>query len=342
MDRLRQLEIVLRVAAARSFSKAAPSLGVTPSAISHAIADLERRLRVVLFYRTTRQLKLTEEGEAFCRRGQEIVDRLEELEAAAMQSAGRMTGTLRVGMGAMVSQYIIMPRLPCYLQKHPSLFVECRLLKQPQDMLAEGVDLLLRGGEPPESNLVARRIGRVRFGIYASPSYLARYGEPDHPSELARHRCLNFQTPWMDKPSSHWMFERGSQRVSARINSVLVSDEREGVIAAALAGGGIIRMGMFEPTLITSGRLRRLLSDWTCPDGPAIYALYRKTARLPYKISSFIHFAAEAMDAFDPDGLTIVHETALGAPPLPSKIAPRAQRDGALRAASSRVARKRG
>jgi DNA-binding transcriptional LysR family regulator len=322
MDRLRQLEMVLRVAAAGSFAKAAASLEVTPSAISHAIADLERRLRVVLFYRTTRQLKLTEEGEALCRRGQDILDRVAELESAAMQSVGRMTGTLRVGMGAMISQYIVMPRLPRYLQQHPSLFVECRLLKQPQDMLAEGVDLLLRGGEPPESNLVARRIGRVRFGIYASASYVARFGEPSHPRELARHRCLNFQTPWMEKAPSHWAFERGEERASVGINAVLLSDEREGVLAAALAGGGIIRMGMFDPALIVSGRLRRLLSDWTCPDAPAIYALYRKAARMPYKIASFIDFATESMAAFDPEGLTMVHERPFGTPALPARLAP--------------------
>jgi LysR family transcriptional regulator for bpeEF and oprC len=246
-----------------------------------------------------------------------------ELESAAMQSAGTMSGTLRVGMGAMISQYVIMPRLPRYLQQHPNLFVECRLLKQPQDMLAEGVDLLLRGGEPPVSNLIARRIGQVRFAIYASPSYLARVGEPSHPRELVRHRCLNFQTPWMDKPPSHWMFERGEEQVSARINAVLISDEREGVIAAALAGGGIIRMGMFDPALIVSGRLQRVLSDWTCPDAPALYALYRRATRIPYKIASFIDFAIESVDAFDPEGFTMIHERPSAMPAVRSRIASR-------------------
>ena len=307
MDRMRQIEMVIRAAGAGSFAKAAAALKLTPSAVSHAIADLERDLRVTLFYRTTRQLRLTEDGEAFCRRGRDILDKLSELEAAATQAPARASGTLRVGMGSMISQHVIMPRLPYFLQQHPNLFVDCRFLKHPKDMLAEGADLLLRGGEPPESNLIARKIGQVRFAVYAAPAYLKLAGEPTHPRDLARHRCLIFQAPWMGKPPTHWEFQRHDEREAAKVNSVLVSDEREGIIAAALSGGGIIRAGMFDPALIASGRLTRILTDWTCLDAPIVYAMYRKMPRLPVKIAAFIDFAMEAINAFDPEGLTMIH-----------------------------------
>jgi len=309
MDRVRQIEMVVRAAVAGSFAKAAASLNLTPSAVSHAIADLEKALRVTLFYRTTRQLKLTEDGEEFCRRGRDILDRLSELETVATQAPARASGTLRVGMGSMISQHVIMPRLPYFLQQHPHLFIDCRFLKHPKDMLAEGADLLLRGGEPPDSNLIARKIGQVRFAVYAAPAYLKRAGEPAHPRDLARHRCLIFQAPWMGKPPTHWEFQRRNERESAKVGSVLVSDEREGIIAAALSGGGIIRAGMFDPALIASGRLKRVLTDWTCLDAPTVYAMYRKTPRLPVKITAFIDFAMEALAAFDPEGLTMIHNS---------------------------------
>jgi DNA-binding transcriptional LysR family regulator len=212
-------------------------------------------------------------------------------------------------MGSMVSQYVIMPSMPRYLARHPNLLVECRIVKQSKDMLAQGVDLLLRGGEPPVSSLVARKIGQVRFGIYASPAYLRRAGEPLHPRDLARHRCLIFHPPWLTTPPTAWGFERGDQRIVAKVNTVLISDEREGVIAAALAGGGIMRAGMFDPSLVASGRLKRILADWTCLESPAVYAMYRRSAKLPLKISSFIEFAADAMAQFDPEGLTMAHGT---------------------------------
>ena len=169
MDRLRRLELFVRATEAGSFAKAAESLDLTPSAVSHSIAELERDLRVTLFYRTTRQLKLTEDGEELYRRAREILDKLAEAESALSRAPARRSGTLRIGMPAVVSLHVVMPALPGFLRRHPDLKLESRVVKQVKEMHSGGFDVLLRVGEPPDSELIARKVAQINYGVYAAP-----------------------------------------------------------------------------------------------------------------------------------------------------------------------------
>ena len=162
MDRVRRIELLVRAAEAGSFARAAKLLDLDPSAVSHAIAELEKELRVTLFYRTTRQLRLTEDGEEIVRRGREILREIAELESVAAEGDGRLTGTLRVGMHVPISRHVIMPRLPEFMRRHPELRLECLLLAQVKDLHAAGLDVLVRAGEPPEVDLVARKLAEMR------------------------------------------------------------------------------------------------------------------------------------------------------------------------------------
>lgn len=305
MDRVRRIEMLVRASDAGSFAKAARLLQLDPSAVSHAIADLEKELRVTLFYRTTRQLRLTEEGEELCRRGREILERLAELETAASRTVAPLTGTLRVGMGVPLSREIIMPRIHEFLRRHPGLQLECLVLTQVKDMHAGGVDLLLRVGEPGESGLIARKIAQLKFGVYAAPSYLDGAGEPVNPDELVKHRCLVHKAPIRNQPLDEWEFVRGGARKVVKVPRTVITDDREGLVAAAVAGAGLMRIGLFDPGLIKSGRLRRVLADWTCANAPALYAVYRKTQRPSPKIAAFMDVVCDAITAFDPEHLTV-------------------------------------
>jgi LysR family transcriptional regulator, regulator for bpeEF and oprC len=310
MDRVRQIDMVVRAANAGSFAKAAASLNLTPSAVSHAVADLEKDLRTTLFYRTTRQLRLTEDGEEFCRRGREILEKLTELEAAAMRAPARAGGKLRIGLGTSIARHIIMPRLPDFMRWHPELAIECRLRLHVKDMHAEAIDVLLRVGEPPDSAVIARKLGRVRFAIYGAPSYLGSAGVPTHPRDLARHRCLIFNpVGWATKPLDTWNFQRGAENEVVKLAQTVVSDEREGLFTAAVAGGGLIRAGLFDPAIIASGQLKRVLDDWSCSGAPSLYAIYRKTQRTSPKVAAFLDFAEQATTAFDPEELTLIHNS---------------------------------
>ena len=177
MDRLRRMEMLVRAAEAGSFARAAQLLQIDPSAVSHAIAELEKELRVTLFYRTTRQLSLTEDGEEIFQRAREILSQVAELDAIAPKPREGLSGTLRLGMTVPISRTVIMPRLPAFMRRHPALHVECLVLSQVKEMHAGGLDLMLRAGTPPESDLIARKIADIRFGVYAAPAYLEAAGD---------------------------------------------------------------------------------------------------------------------------------------------------------------------
>jgi DNA-binding transcriptional LysR family regulator len=311
MDLVRRIEILMRAADAGSFAKAAGSLALTPSAVSRAVAELEKELRVALVYRTTRQLRLTDEGQELYRRGREILDKVGDLESALSRPPERLTGTLRLGMGVNVSRYVITPGLATFMRRHPGLRLQFSVVSQPKDMHAEGLDLLLRVGDPPPSELVARKMAELRFGVYASPDYLKQAGLPVNPDDLLRHRCLVHRPPHLAKPLDEWVFERNGARKRLKIAPAFVTNDREALIAAAVGGAGIMRIGMFDPGLVASGRLRRLLTDWSCPGGQTVYAMYRRTPRVSPKVAAFLAFAEEAFAAFDPDEVTLLHKPRL-------------------------------
>ena len=308
MDRVRQIEIVVRAADTGSFAKAAATLNITPSAMSHAVTELEKQLRTTLFYRTTRQLRLTEDGEAFCSRGREILEKLTELDAATTHGIARLSGKLRVGIGTVTAQHIVMPRLHGFLQRHPGLSIECRQRWHVKDMHTEAIDVLLWVGETPAPGVIAHKLCELRNGLYASPAYLKTYGVPVHPRDLARHRCLVFfPASWATKPLDTWEFRRGTEREVIKVNPTLLCDEREMLMTALVNGAGLFRSSFFDPALIVTGQLRRLLDDWTCPGAPSFYAMYRKSQRQSPKVAAFVEFVREALAAFDPEGLTVIH-----------------------------------
>ena len=307
MDRIRRIELLVRAAEAGSFARAARSLELTPSAVSHAIADLEKGLGLSLFHRTTRHLRLTEEGEEVYERGCELLRQLAELESSTRKTPERLTGMLRVGIAVPLSRNVIMPLLPEFLRRHPQLRLEFLIQTQPKDMHAEGVDVLIRISDPPVSNLIARKIGQIRHAVYASPQYLKGAGTPKTPDDLLKHTCLAIKAPGMSRPLDEWKFERGAERKAIQLTPRVIVQDREGLIAAVLAGAGLMRLGCFDPQLISSGQLRKVLDDWTCPPGFPIFAMYRKTAHTPPKVSAFLKFVEEAFAAFDPEEITLFH-----------------------------------
>lgn len=307
MDRSHRLEMLVKAADSGSFAAAAKLMDLTPSAVSRGIGELERALKVSLFNRTTRQLRLTEDGAQIYARATDILARMAELEASAVNRHARISGTVRVGVQAPLSRYVLMPHLPTLQSRHPELRVETRLTQDPNDMQAENLDVLLHVGEPPPSRLIAQRLGQGRPAAYASPDYVRRFGEPAEPDELSQHRCLVFRRPWSIQQHDQWDFERDGVRTTVPVEPILITPDREGLIVAAMAGAGVMYMACFDPALLASGRLVRLLPDWSCPASFNIYALYRRSKIPAPRVSAFVQFAREAFAAFDPQELTVLH-----------------------------------
>jgi LysR family transcriptional regulator, regulator for bpeEF and oprC len=312
MDRLRRLEVVVRVADFGSFSKAARSLGITPSAVSHAVTKLEHELGLPLFYRTTRELHLTQDGEAICARARSVLEQVAALDAVTTRSPERLRGLLRIGLSASLSRLIVMPAITSFTRLHPDLRLDFRVLTQMREMHTEGVDIMLRVGDVPDSGVVARRIATLRFGAYASPDYLAHFGVPAEPEDLLRHRCVVFRDGRYGL-LDEWLFERQGEHRTLRIRQpVIISDDREGLHIAMIGGAGIGRISNFDPAVLASGRLRRILPEWKLLGGFPIYALYRRTPRPTPRIAAFLDFALAAFAAFDPEELTLLHEKGAG------------------------------
>lgn len=307
MNRVHRIEMLVRAANTGSFARAAQSLGITSSAVSRAIAELEAELRAPLFYRTTRSLKLTQEGEELYRRGRDILERLADAENAVSRNAGRLQGVLRIGLSVPLNRHIIMPAVARFMRQHAALRLECLTLTQPKEMHSLGIDVLLRVGELPDSELIARKLATMRFLVCASPEYLKNAGPLKDPDDLRRHRCLVHQPPHEPRPFDRWTFERAGTRKLVQVSAALFSNDREGLITAAVNGAGVMRIGMFDPALIASGRLQRVLPDWKCVGGIDVYALYRRASRVAPKVTAFVEFAAEAMGSFDPEEITLVH-----------------------------------
>jgi len=305
MDKSGRLQMLVRVVDQGSLGAAARSLGLTPSAVSRGLAELESALGVSLLLRTTRRLQLTEDGAQVYERAVDILARLADLESHVARRTQRVSGTLRVGLPVPLGRHVLWPRIGQFLARYPDVQLDCKPIQDPKAMQAENLDVLLMAGEPPPSRLIARRLALGRPGIYASPEYVRRYGEPAIPQELALHRCLVFHGPWMQLPADHWGFTRDGTALSVQVKSRIVTPDREGLIVAAIGGAGIIRMACFDPALVESGRLRRLLPDWECSEGFNVYALHRRGAGAVPRVRAFLEFVSESFAAFDPDQVTL-------------------------------------
>jgi LysR family transcriptional regulator for bpeEF and oprC len=309
MDRLRRIEILVRVADAGSFSKAARSLLLSPSAVSHAITQLEQELGVRLFYRTTRQMRPTLEGAEVVLRGRDVLERMAELDTAAHGRRDRVSGVLRIGVPSGVSRHVVMPRIADFMRQFPEVRLQVMNTGSVRDMHVNGADINIHLGEMADSTLVSRRLGTLHFGVYGSPDYLRIKGTPQHPEELSRHSCLVHKSPRSATlaPWNQWQYVRGTERGIITVPDTFATDDREALLVAAEAGAGLFRIGMFTPKLIDSGRLVRVLAEWQWPGGPVLSVVYRKQSPQPLRIAAFIQFLAHSVEVFDPAEYTLVH-----------------------------------
>src|SRR5271154_3760942 len=196
-----------------SFVKAAALIGLTDSGVSRAISRLETRLNVRLLDRTTRAVTLTDEGRRFY---EEVKPHLNAIEDAATVASGAVSavrGRLRIDIDPFFLPLVLAGRLGAFCERYPQLSIELVTSEHIGDLVAEGIDLAIRFGQPRLSTLVSRKLIEAPILTVASPRYLERRGKPAHPSDLARHRCLQFLDPHTGRPFD-WEFSRGEETVA--------------------------------------------------------------------------------------------------------------------------------
>jgi len=274
-----------------SFVKAAELLDMTQSGVSRAVARLESRLGVRLFDRTTRSVKLTDEGRRLYEEVAPLLAGLEEAAAHASGSATAVRGRLRVNVDPYFSRLILAPALGDFMATYSELELDLVTRDELGDLVADGMDLAVRFGEQPSSSLIGRQLLMTRVLTVASPAYLEKHGRPEHPSDLQDplHVCIDFRDPQTGRPFA-WEFQREGERlVLSTRRRLMVNDvgTMHRICEQGQAVAQVLALGV-EPA-IREGRLVELFPDWPDEYFP-LYALYPSRHLPPAKVRAFLEF----------------------------------------------------
>jgi len=285
------LSSFLAIARHRSFRKAADELGCTPSALSHALRNIEARLKVRLLNRTTRSVALTEAGERLVERltpaFRDIADALDDLN----NFRGQPIGTLRLNASRPSTQMVLLPLVTRFLAAHPAVNVEIVVNDALVDMVSENFDAGVRFGETIAKDMVAVPLGpRQRTAIVAAPEFFERYSKPRRPEQLKNLPCIRFR--FGSGRLYAWEFEKGGVELKIEVAGPLTLGDPDLMVAAALDGVGIAFA--FESQvqhLIAARKLVRVLEDW-CPYYTGFYLYYPGRRQLPAALRAFIDFVS--------------------------------------------------
>lgn len=283
------------VAEAGSFARAAEALGVSNSAVSRAVARMERRLGVRLFDRSPRAVALSDEGLRFHRRVLPLLEAMEEAATDASGAAAQVRGRLRVNVHGWFARFVLLPRLASLFATYPALELELVVRDRLGDLVGEGFDVAVRFGEPEPSSLIARRLLETRIVTCASPTYLARRGHPAHPLELAggAHACIDFLDPADGRPFP-WEFHRAGEVLSVPVSAALAVNDQATHLDACLAGLGVVQtLEVGVADALRDGRLMQLFPEWAEETYP-LYAYYPSRRLPPARLRVFMDLIAGA------------------------------------------------
>jgi len=289
-NRAGEMMVFVRVVEAGSFSEAARLMHMTPSTVSKLIARIEARTGTRLIERSTRRLSLTEEGQFYYERSQELLASLDDTEQSLSRGGSEPSGVVRVSTSVSFGIRALEPLLPRFWEAYPKIVVDLSLSDEIVDLYLDRTDIAFRVGRLQDSNLVARKIGSSKRKIVGSPDYLARFGVPRTPDDLAHHNCLGFN---FRRSAPVWPMREGGRIVERMLSGTLLANNGETVGRMALAGVGLGRLGDYHVRdYIARGELVEVLGDSAIADSEDIHALYRGTENLPRRVRVFLDHMA--------------------------------------------------
>ena len=284
---LNDLWVFISVAREGNFTRAAARLGVSPSAVSQAIAGLEERLKIRLLTRNTRSVSLTSAGQILF---ESVLDPLETVsnkldELAELRE--RPAGTVRITCGDFVLQDLLLPKLTSVLKQYPDIKIEFDVNYGLRDIVADRFDAGVRFNETVEKDMIAIPIGaEQRMAAVASPDYIHQYSVPVTPRDLIHHNCINIRMPTYERLYA-WEFEKEGKKLNIHVEGQLIFNTSPHIVEAALNGLGIAFLPEEEfAPYIEQGKLVKMLEDW-CPPFPS-YHLYYPSRRQPSAAFSLV------------------------------------------------------
>jgi DNA-binding transcriptional LysR family regulator len=299
MDRLTALEMFVRVVDTGSFSAVARNQEIGQPAVSKAVVQLEEWLGVSLLLRSTRSVVPTEAGRTFYEHAKRTIEEAHEAVLAARGSACGLTGRLRVSTSVCFGRLHVIPNLSAFLAEHPDLDIELVLDDRHLDLVNEGIDVALRMGAMPDSNMTARRIAEGRRIVVATPAYLQRHGTPTSPGDLVSHQAVIYTPGGKGEAWTSWTFRKATAEVSVVLRGRLKVTAGEGIREAVNRdlGLAVASEWNFSPEL-RSGKVVEVLPDWALP--PTNLSAVYPTGRLAStRARAFVAFVEQYMGAMN-------------------------------------------
>lgn len=292
MNKLQAMEVFVNVVDSGGFTRAAEIMQLPKATVSTLIQSLEASLAVKLLHRTTRHVSVTADGAAYYERCLRILSDVRDAEESLSRTRLSPSGRLRVDVPTGLAGSVLVPALPDFFIRYPDIQMEMGCSDRAVDLVEEGVDCAVRGGQLVDSSLIARRVGILHFVTCATPAYLDRYGRPSHPDELLRHLCVNYFSSKTGKIID-WDFSRGSERVQVALPGHIALNDTNAYTAAGMAGLGIVQMPNFllEP-MLADGTFETVLPEWSSDSIP-VHVVYPQNRHLSAKVRVFVEWVAE-------------------------------------------------
>ncbi|GAB2895014.1 LysR family transcriptional regulator [Paralcaligenes sp. KSB-10] len=288
IENLSDLLVILHTARTGSLTGAAAALGMTPSAASAALKRVESQLSTRLFERSTRAMRITDEGRILLDYAQRAFDLLSEAETQVGIDQAELVGVVRLAAPSDLTRSVLMPWLNEFLNLHPAVELQLHVGDRPMDVVRDEVDLALRYGELPDSQLVGRLLVAPQAVLCASPEYLQRHGTPLSPHDLKHHNCLTYMRG--GQPHRLWRFERGGVVTDVRVSGDRSADDASLARAWAVAGYGILFKTRLElEDELSDGELIPLLTEWNTEIYP-LHALLPSARFVPARVRALVEF----------------------------------------------------
>ncbi|MGF1510921.1 MAG: LysR family transcriptional regulator [Myxococcota bacterium] len=295
LEGLRHIAVFAAVVEAQSFSEAARRLGLAKSAVSKQIAELEQNLGARLINRTTRKLNLTEAGQRYHLSCVRILKEATDAVHAVQDLQSKPKGTLRLNASTFFGARFVMPELARFMQAFPEVEMEVELIDEYVDLIEDNVDLAIRVGSLEDSSLVARKLASVCQYLVAAPSLIERCGSPSSAEDLER-------LPWIIYTHHHTPtkleLSHGGQSVSIRMSGRARTNDGSAMLSLTREGAGVCMIPeFFVNEDLRSGRLVRLVPDWTVGRDTAVYAVYPHSRHVQAKVRMFVDFLVDAFQS---------------------------------------------
>ncbi|NGZ88138.1 LysR family transcriptional regulator [Duganella aceris] len=299
MDHLLALRMFVRIAEAGTFGKAADQLSLPRSTASKLIQDLEQHLGAKLIHRTTRSITVTPEGAQYYERARRLLVDLDEMDAAARQTRAQPKGRLRVDVGSILANQILVPALPEFQAKYPDIELRLGVSDRPTDLVSEGIDCVIRGGALADTTLIARKLCEMEFITCCHASYLERHSRPAHPRELEeQHRVIGYFSSLTGKVFP-LHFARGDEAIEVNAHAAVAVNESTAHMTALTAGLGIGQtFAWFVRDMVERGEMVHILEDWR-PPRHALHIMYPPNRHLNAKVRLFVDWAVQVFAAVD-------------------------------------------